>query len=142
MNERLEEELRRSRRYNKPFSIALFDLDDFKKISDTYGHQIGDEVLKIISRLILKNIREVDMAFRYGGEEFLLLFPSTDLSSATKVCERIKHELASIDYGVNCKITLSDGIVKWTGESITELVKNADSLLYKAKNDGKNRFVY
>jgi diguanylate cyclase (GGDEF)-like protein len=89
----------------------------------------------------LKNIREVDMAFRYGGEEFLLLFPNTDFSSAAKVCERIKHELTSIDYGINCRITLSGGIVQWTGENITELVKNADSLLYKAKNEGKNRFV-
>jgi diguanylate cyclase (GGDEF)-like protein len=141
MNERLEEELRRSRRYNKPLTIALFDLDDFKNINDTYGHQIGDKVLKIISRLISKNIREVDMAFRYGGEEFLLLFPSTNLSNATNVCERIKHELASTDYGINCKITLSGGVVQWTGENITELVKNADSLLYKAKNEGKNRFV-
>lgn len=141
MNEKLEEELKRSRRYKEPLSIALFDLEDFKNINDTYGHQIGDKVLKIISRLILKNIREVDMAFRYGGEEFLLLFPNTDLSSSTEVCERIKHELALTDYGINCRITLSGGIVQWTGENITELVKNADSLLYKAKNEGKNKFV-
>ncbi|MFO7882341.1 MAG: tetratricopeptide repeat-containing diguanylate cyclase [Kosmotogaceae bacterium] len=142
MNKKLKDELKRSKRYNEPFSIALFDLDDFKKINDVFGHQIGDRVLKIIAKTILSNIREVDMAFRYGGEEFLLLFPNTKLSSAVRVCERIRKGLASTNYKVDCKVTLSGGIVQWSGESITKLVKNVDSLLYKAKYEGKNRFVY
>ncbi|TYB88862.1 MAG: GGDEF domain-containing protein [Kosmotoga sp.] len=141
MNERLKDELKRSRRYNEPLSVALFDLDDFKRINDTYGHQIGDKVLRIISKTILNNIREVDMAFRYGGEEFLLLFPNTVLSSAVKVCERIKKELASANYNIDFKVTLSGGVVQWSGENINELVKNVDSLLYKAKNEGKDRFI-
>ncbi|MFW6119694.1 MAG: diguanylate cyclase [Petrotogales bacterium] len=142
MNEKLKDELKRARRYNEPLSIALFDLDDFKKINDNYGHQVGDKVLRIISKTILISIREVDMAFRYGGEEFLLLFPNTILSCAVKVCERIKKEIASANYNIDCIITLSGGVVQWSGENINELVKNVDSLLYKAKYEGKDRFVY
>ncbi len=142
MNEKLKDEIKRSRRYDESFSLALFDLDDFKKINDTFGHQIGDKVLRIIVKTIMSSIREVDMAFRYGGEEFLLLFPRTKLSSAVQVCERIKKELASTDYNIDCKVTLSGGIVQWSGESITELVKKADSLLYRAKYEGKNRFIH
>ncbi len=141
-DEILRWEIEFSKRYKHPLSIILFDIDDFKCINDKYGHQFGDQVLKVIAELTKKHIRSSDVPARYGGEEFIILLPETDLKGAVKVAEKLRHiiETSPID-GV--KITASFGVTELLdGDTLDSLIERADKALYQAKRQGKNKVVY
>jgi diguanylate cyclase (GGDEF)-like protein len=135
----LDEEINRAKRYKRSLSILMLDIDDFKHINDTYGHQFGDRVIITLSNVIKNNCRSMDIAGRYGGEEFLIVFPETDAKSALVVGERIRDSLAKILFMNNCVVTFSAGLSELKDESAVEFVNKADELLYKAKSYGKNQ---
>ena len=141
---KLEEYLRLLNRQGVPFSLAMMDIDHFKRINDTYGHVKGDEVLRKIGELILENLRETDVAGRYGGEEFLVIFPGSDVDMASRGVERVLNAVRSYDWdsiGVS-RVTMSAGVVEAVeGKTVTELVEMADEKLYEAKNSGRDRMV-
>ncbi|MDC7234053.1 MAG: diguanylate cyclase, partial [Spirochaetales bacterium] len=141
ITDHLEEEVKRSRRYDSKLSIILYDIDFFKSVNDNYGHQIGDLVLARTADIIKKNLRETDAVGRYGGEEFLLVLPETDLRSAYELSERIRIILAGIqwEFDENRKITISGGVVENIGEDSARMIGRADHLLYVAKEKGRNR---
>ncbi len=140
-NEKLKEEFYRAKRYNFPLSIAMIDIDRFKKINDTYGHEAGDIVLKKLASFINGKIRKSDFFARWGGEEFMLIFPHTDIDKAFKICEKLKEELQTnkkIQHPV--KFTVSCGITTLKpGDNIDSLLKRVDDALYLAKNNGRDR---
>ncbi|MBB6216789.1 diguanylate cyclase (GGDEF)-like protein [Anaerosolibacter carboniphilus] len=131
---------------NVPFSLALFDIDDFKKINDTYGHLSGDMVLKEVSFLILETIRKTDIAARYGGEEFALIFPNTSPEEAEKICERIReaiesHPVITDEHTIHVTISggMAGGILCNQHCKQHKLLEFVDQLLYEAKSHGKNQ---
>jgi diguanylate cyclase (GGDEF)-like protein len=140
---RLIEEWERANRYSRNFSVVIGDLDFFKKINDSFGHTVGDEVLKKIARIMKETIRIVDYAARYGGEEFLLLFPETGKTTAYEICEKIRrcivdHEWNAVTTGLT--VTMSFGIADFREtEDLDSLTNLADKRLYKAKELGRNR---
>ncbi len=144
--EEVKNELEKARRYEYPVSVILFDIDEFKKVNDTYGHLVGDEVLKKFAEILRTNTRSTDIAVRYGGEEFILLLPYTSLDEAKKVAERIrkifKSEVFKTDRG-NFSLTVSAGVVCCeNGQcSLRELLENVDRAMYEAKRQGKDRVV-
>ncbi len=147
MEEDLSEEFTRSCRYKRPFGIILADIDFFKKVNDTYGHQTGDEVLKTFVKLLRKSLREVDLIYRYGGEEFIILLPEADLDSAATAAERVRKCVEShvlrhkTIEAITIKITVSLGVtcLADTDRQYQDLIKRADDALYRAKNSGRNR---
>ena len=128
--------------------LALVDIDFFKKFNDTYGHQVGDKVLKLVAEMLSSNIKGRDLAARYGGEEFAILLPKTELEDGVALCEQIRISVESKvlrskhsgeDYG---KITISIGVGEFEpGESLDQLINRADECLYRAKDSGRNRVV-
>ena len=142
--EQAKKEFSRAKRYNTSFSILLIDLDHFKNINDTYGHLAGDEVLQSFAERMSATLRNVDLAGRYGGEEFVLLLPSTDLEGAATVAERIRAVAA--DYKVptssgELPISCSVGVAQFsqTDSDLNGLLERADKALYVAKNEGRNQ---
>ncbi|RUM42165.1 MAG: GGDEF domain-containing protein [Desulfurobacterium sp.] len=137
----IEKEFHRSKRYGYHFSILMIDIDNFKKINDTYGHLFGDKVLKKVAETIRKTLRSSDIAIRYGGEEFLVILPHTDLESAKIVGERIRKTIERLDID-GIKITISVGIADNTlSPGLEDLIRKADQALYIAKRTGKNRVI-
>ncbi|NOX20220.1 MAG: diguanylate cyclase [Nitrospirae bacterium] len=143
--ERLAEEILRAERYKRTLFLLMIDIDHFKQINDTYGHQAGDMVLKEVAQIIKKSVRQVDFPARYGGEEFALILPEADCENAYKVGERIRQAIQShdfqIDNGTKINITVSIGIAcyPYDTKNKEELIKMADSALYYAKKHGRNR---
>lgn len=142
-----ENEIRRSKRYDRPLSILLMDVDDFKNYNDTYGHLAGDSVLAALGDIIRKSIRETDKAFRYGGEEFLVVLPETNgdeaLTTARRILQAMRDKKFYPDVETEVVKTLSIGIAEYcTGELSNDLLKRADDNMYKAKIGGKNRIFY
>lgn len=142
----LENELKRARRHGRSVALLMMDIDDFKMINDTMGHLAGDEILKSLGNLITVNAREIDVPFRYGGEEFALILPYTDSRSAFSAAERLRKIISDCSFtSASAKefknLTVSIGISNFPGDAITleELVKKADAALYRAKSEGKNR---
>ncbi len=136
----------RATRYGLELSVLFFDLDDFKKINDTFGHLAGDETLKHVARLIMGELRTIDFAVRYGGEEIVVVLPETGKIDAFVVGERIRErvENARLDHkGQDIRLTVSGGIASFPIDAIdTEnLIKNSDIAVYKAKEAGKNNIV-
>ncbi|HEY3282087.1 MAG TPA: diguanylate cyclase [Armatimonadota bacterium] len=146
LDERLEEEVSRSRRYGTPLSCLMIDIDDFKKVNDRFGHPTGDTVLKQISEVLRCCSRAIDVVSRYGGEEFAVLLPETCLQGATQAAERIRAQLthdvgAGVLPGIS-RVTLSVGIARLSaGDDGNTLLAKADAALYRAKADGKDRIV-
>jgi diguanylate cyclase (GGDEF)-like protein len=138
----MRRELARAQRYGTKLCLALLDIDFFKSINDSQGHGVGDEVLMGVGRTIMASIRESDFAARWGGEEFLLLMPNTDLEGAVVCCERIR---ASVSSRVSCAgkpVTISIGIsIHNPGEAVESTLARADQKLYEAKNTGRNRLA-
>ncbi|MCX5812150.1 MAG: diguanylate cyclase [Proteobacteria bacterium] len=142
----LEEEIERSTRYGSKLTIALFDIDDFKKVNDTCGHLAGDYALKRIAEILKDGLRIIDMVGRYGGDEFLVILPETFLEQGAKVCERLIKDIESESFvyeNKSIKITASGGIAPFSHRiDVKKFIKLADENMYKAKNTGKNRVYY
>ncbi len=137
----LESWLTEARHCSQPMAIAMFDIDHFKNVNDSKGHVFGDQILRVTANIIAGNIRAQDTVGRYGGEEFLVLFPNTDQASASLVCERIRARVAVFAFDEGLKITISGGLALYQGESITAFIDRADQKLYQAKASGRNRIV-
>lgn len=130
-------------RYNQNVSLLLIDIDFFKKVNDTFGHQTGDTAIKEISKVLCKNVRESDLVSRYGGEEFLILLYNTDLESAYLLAERIRQEIAGLKIKrISFPLTISIGCTEYKKEeSLDSFISRADFLLYEAKKKGRNQTV-
>lgn len=133
-------EMQRDKRYETSLSLILFDVDEFKQVNDIYGHTMGDKVLKNISQTVQDNLRINDALFRYGGDEFLVLLPNTNLEEATQVAEKNSLLIRNITWeGIDKPVTLSMGVVQYNRkESIEHLINRSDNMLYKAKQQGRN----
>jgi diguanylate cyclase (GGDEF)-like protein len=148
MNEFLARETERSRRSHSTFAVVIADVDDFKRINDTYGHLSGDIVLKAIVRGIISGTREYDIAGRYGGEEFLIIMPEIDKQTTVDVADRMRRNIEDYEIevmnGEMVTVTASFGIASFDedGNSPDDLLVKADERLYKAKRQGKNRVVF
>jgi len=137
----LKSEMTEIIRTSRPLSIVIFDIDDFKKVNDTKGHVFGDQVLIEVAELIRMNIRNYDFAGRYGGEEFMVIFPNTDATKAQKVSERIRKAVEKHRFADDSKITISGGVQQYSGETATDFIHAADLKLYSAKRQGKNQIA-
>jgi len=138
--DRLNQECEKFKRYGLTFTAVMLDIDGFKSINDSYGHQVGDMVIRMVSDAIKKSIRNVDIAGRYGGEEFLIILPEIDGKGGVVAAERIRKSIESIKIEEsNIKVTISAGVAEFAGEPIDDFIKKIDSMLYLAKKNGKNR---
>jgi diguanylate cyclase (GGDEF)-like protein len=147
LEERIDEMFEHARRLGEPFACVMCDLDRFKSVNDTYGHQAGDAVLKQFARILLDEAREIDRVGRYGGEEFMLLLPGTVLDAAVTFAERVRKEVEGHTFtfdGTQVCRTASFGVSAWPHPRVgncDELVRAADDALYVAKETGRNRVV-
>jgi len=133
-------ELERAKRYNHPLSMLMFDIDHFKAINDTYGHSVGDYVLQTLAQIAKENLREIDYLVRWGGEEFIIIAPETDLGRAKALAERIRTAIENYRFDQAGKITISFGVTEFK-ENDTEdtFIRRADDAMYRAKEKGRNR---
>ena len=143
-NEALEREASRSRRYERDFSLVLFDIDHFKRINDTYGHLAGDSVLRQLGALVRSRVRRDDVPARTGGEEFGVIVPEVGREGAIQLAEKLRASVESAVFrfeGTQIPVTISIGVAAWGPhvEDPQELVKEADERLYDAKRGGRNR---
>ncbi|CAG0985704.1 hypothetical protein ARNL5_02829, partial [Anaerolineae bacterium] len=145
-DEMLKQQIALAKRRNESLGLVIADLDYFKKVNDTYGHIVGDQVLQQIARIMKNSIRSSDVLARYGGEEFVIVMPSTDLTNALKKAEGIREHIESVRFNVDTfgrsiQITISIGVASFPehGAEYDVLVAAADSALYKAKKGGRNR---
>ncbi len=147
-NQQFPVEVKRAERYKRNLSVMMIDIDDFKKINDTYGHLKGDEILHAIATIMKNNLRKADLLFRYGGEEFVVLLPETTVQNAFRVGEKLRKKVEehfrTTDYQLSGNgVTVSIGIANFPVDaySAEKLLQIADDRLYEAKNSGKNRTV-
>jgi len=140
----IKKEFIRIKRYNSTLSLIMLDIDYFKSINDSHGHDVGDRVLKKISLLLSEHIRKVDEIVRWGGEEFIIICPETDISGAIKLAEQLRENIEGSDLGLGKgEITASFGVTQYQNqETIDSLLKKADTALYKAKNNGRNKVMH
>jgi diguanylate cyclase (GGDEF)-like protein len=136
-----DREIKVTKRYNLDLSIVIFDIDDFKYVNDTYGHNVGDEVLKSIASLTKAGVRESDSIYRWGGEEFIILLPNSSAENAYELTERIRKAIEQFVFHPEIKsITCSFGISEYRENvAIETIIEEADSALYSAKKEGKNK---
>jgi len=144
----IEREIVRAKRYRHPFSFVMADIDHFKALNDRYGHQAGDTVLREVARSLNAGKREVDRAYRYGGEEFSILLPETEWPEAFEVAEKLRKKVAEMRISVDGELapvetTISMGVASFSHESmgLERLMADADEALYNAKNTGRNKVV-
>jgi diguanylate cyclase (GGDEF)-like protein len=137
---KIKDELKRFKRYNTPFSLLLLDIDNFKAINDTMGHQKGDEILFEFADLLESSKRDLDICSRFGGEEFIVLLPHTDIDEALIIAERIREKIER-KFSGNSGLTASIGISNCpkSSKTLNDIIKKADEALYRSKNLGKNR---
>lgn len=145
-DEALDQEISRASRHNNDFSLIFFDLDNFKRVNDTHGHQAGDDILKNCAATIKSLKRTEDIAARYGGEELVLLLPDSDKTQAQRFAERIRRRIEEMEVirdNLPIKITLSGGVASYPIDATTgtDLIKYADEAMYRAKSFGKNNIV-
>ena len=145
LERRMREEIARVKRYGGTFSMLMLDIDDFKRLNDTYSHAVGDEVLVRIGTLLRNRMRVADTPARFGGEEFVVLLPNTDLAAAVTAAEQVRHLIESHPWHevhTNLRVTTSIGVVQGhPGDSMSAILGAADARLYRAKRRGKNRVV-
>lgn len=140
LEEIIQAEIERARRYNTPLTLIMIDLDDFKMINDTHGHQVGDNVLKTVAGILRTNIRTTDSVGRWGGEEFMIVVPATAIDNARGLAEKIRHIIAMHRYDHDSSITISLGLAQmFRDDTFDVFINRADDALYRAKNRGKNR---
>ena len=144
--EKIDSEMNRALRHGYPISVLMLDLDHFKRINDSYGHPVGDEVLKIVGQVLRESCRVYDVPGRYGGEEFCIVLPETQVGNTTQVAERIRNRLATTPLSVGSAsivVTASIGVAGMDSTegvlSASTLVERADRALYSAKHRGRNR---
>jgi len=138
----LIKELKRVKRYNHKLSLIIIDIDDFKDINDTYGHNVGDKVLKNIAKVVTSTIRESDYFGRWGGEEFIVISPETSLNNAFVVADKIRENIFSYNFEEAGQVSCSVGVAESTSQDTYQtIVHNADIALYQAKNSGKNKVI-
>jgi diguanylate cyclase (GGDEF)-like protein len=142
----IEKKFQLYEKYGETLSLLMIDIDDFKKVNDTYGHPAGDAVLRTVAGRVLSAIRERDLGFRYGGEEFAVLLQATESSGGVYVAERIREQVIAAATRVNgheLRVTVSIGVasIPEHARTIRDLVSEADKALYVAKKAGKNRVV-
>lgn len=138
--ETLNVELEKSVLFKTPLSIIMFDLDHFKKVNDTYGHLAGDEVLTAVAKVFKENLRSIDYVGRYGGEEFLVILPQTDLRGAFVIGDRIRLAIESLSVSeLKIKVTISGGVATFKNQGLQGILQESDKNLYEAKNSGRNR---
>lgn len=140
----IQSEIQRSKRYGFKFSVMFLDLDDFKKINDTFGHHAGDSVLKAFAAVISRLSRTEDVVVRYGGEEFVIIIPQTDSCSAKILYQRVANGLLEYHFRYNVKVTVSAGIAEYPrhGTNAASLMEKSDEALYISKRLGKNRVSF
>ncbi|MFQ5407964.1 MAG: GGDEF domain-containing protein, partial [Anaerolineales bacterium] len=141
-----EQEFQRARRYKRPLAVIMLDLDHFKRVNDTHGHAVGDEVLQAVAQRCRQNLREIDTLGRYGGEEFLVVMPEVELAHARQAAERLRSCVAGAPLETEIgpvALTISLGVAVLTAAhaDLPPLVKAADAALYAAKEGGRNRVV-
>ncbi|WP_169304242.1 diguanylate cyclase [Deferribacteres bacterium DY0609] len=142
VDEILDYEIEQAGRYGKDFSVLISDIDHFKDVNDNFGHQTGDEVLKIIAELLNDNTRSSDTVARWGGEEFLIIFTNTPLEDAATIAEKLRTKIESYDFPVGRTVTASFGVAQYVnGEQKEHFIKRADDALYAAKNKSRNVVV-
>ena len=142
MNEEIDFEIKKARRYNKGFALIMFDIDFFKTVNDTYGHDIGDKVLEEIAQIVGSGIRQTDTFARWGGEEFMILARNSDSDTAILLAEKIRKKVENFLFADGIEITISLGIAIYTKNKTKEtLLKEADEALYQAKALGRNKTV-
>ena len=142
----LEQECNRTKRHPSDFSLAILDIDFFKKVNDSYGHQYGDYVLKTVADLMKQSFRKTDLLYRYGGEELVIIMPETNIEGATIPVQRLRRMVEEYDFnynGVKAKVTVSIGLTMnyQNLNSSAEILKSADEALYRAKEEGRNRVI-
>ena len=146
LDEQLGVRFAEAQRYSAPFSIGLIDIDHFKKVNDTHGHQVGDQVLAETAALIRRQMRKEDLLARYGGEEFAIMLPHTDRLGAAILAERVREAVEEHSFVVSCTtIAISMGLASFPLDSVEndfELLKLTDKRLYEAKNSGRNQTVF
>jgi diguanylate cyclase (GGDEF)-like protein len=144
---RFEEEISKHVRFKKPLSCLMIDIDHFKSINDTYGHQAGDAFLQLTADILTKCSRKYDTVCRYGGEEFIIILPESDLDTASFVAKKIREKIISayLPFGEHIiKATISIGAAQMSEdktETVDEIIWRADNALYAAKQQGRNRVV-
>jgi diguanylate cyclase (GGDEF)-like protein len=141
---RLEEGVEGSKRYHRPISLLMIDIDHFKYFNDTYGHQVGDQVLKTVGEIIKTHVRVVDVCARYGGEEFAVIVSESGIQPALALSERIRSTIYAYPFkhdGIKSQLSVSIGIASFPQDanSAEELIKKADDALYTAKRTGRNK---
>ncbi len=139
------EEIARWKRFSNPLSLAIWDIDFFKKVNDNYGHKAGDKVLKTVAQLLHKSIRETDFLARFGGEEFVMLLPGTKQEETLRLVNKLRQQIESCGFhyhGNSVKITASCGVSSFNeNDTLHQVFERADQALYKAKNNGRNQCV-
>lgn len=151
LDRRLDEEVARSKRYSLELSVLMLDIDHFKRVNDTYGHQVGDVVLSTLGSLVKTSLRELDVVARYGGEEFLVICTNTGIDGAALVAERLRRLVESLQVEIpdgaggnqTIRISISIGVagLNTSIDSKDKLVQAADRALYRAKEEGRNRVI-
>jgi diguanylate cyclase (GGDEF)-like protein len=138
----LARETARAKRYGSELCLIMIDIDNFKAVNDTFGHPKGDEVLAGLARRVAESVRMTDVVCRYGGEEFMIIMPQTELEGALGCARKVGQAIASHDFGIGRPLTASIGVAQYQpGETGETLVRRVDTALYEAKNTGKNRVV-
>lgn len=142
-----EKEFLRAQRYSNKLTLVMFDIDHFKNVNDTYGHQCGDFILKQVSNAALQTFRKTDTVFRFGGEEFVVILTETDIEQSTIPLERFRKTIETLDLiyqNQKINITVSIGACQLNNEIFTkeEFLEKTDQALYKAKNSGRNQIVF
>lgn len=139
----IEREIARYKRYGNSLSLILFDIDHFKHVNDSLGHHAGDRVLQTMAILVKQSLRKSDVFARWGGEEFIILLPESNVLQGLLVAEKLREKIATSTILEERKITCSFGVTEFrTDESYESFAKRADTALYEAKNTGRNRTVY
>jgi diguanylate cyclase (GGDEF)-like protein len=139
----LERELARTARYTRPFSVLMLDIDQFKEVNDTFGHEAGDEAIRRLAKTLREGIRGIDMAARLGGDEFAIILTETPMARAIEVAERLRVAIKETEVAKVGRITVSLGVAEAPtgGQTVRELLALADATLYEAKRKGRNRVM-